>query len=86
MSLILIDDKGEHFDLTGFSIFWDVYIALVYGVLYLCFVAYPIVFSDIRGWSAGISGLAFCGIGVSDLSHALDTQTPTDTLLTRSVP
>ncbi|OTA32924.1 hypothetical protein BTJ68_05673 [Hortaea werneckii EXF-2000] len=41
-------------------IFWDVYIALVYGVLYLCFVAYPIIFSDMRGWSPGLSGLAFC--------------------------
>jgi len=42
-------------------------VALVYGVLYLCFVAYPIVFEDIRGWSPGISGLAFCGIGTGTL-------------------
>ncbi|KAI7337383.1 MFS general substrate transporter [Hortaea werneckii] len=48
-------------------IFWDVYIALVYGVLYLCFVAYPIIFSDMRGWSPGLSGLAFCGIGVGSM-------------------
>ncbi|KAL1310505.1 hypothetical protein AAFC00_000790 [Neodothiora populina] len=48
-------------------IFWDVYIAIVYGVLYLCFVAYPIVFTDLRGWSYGISGLAFCGIGAGTL-------------------
>jgi len=47
-----------------FSIFWDLYIAAIYGILYLCFVAYPIVFSQIRGWSPGISGLAFTGIGV----------------------
>lgn len=44
--------------------FWDLYIALIYGVLYLCFVAYPIVFTDLRGWSPGFSGLAFAGIGV----------------------
>ncbi|PWY76281.1 MFS general substrate transporter [Aspergillus heteromorphus CBS 117.55] len=44
-------------------IFWNVYIGLVYGILYLCFTAYPIVFRDIRGWSLGISGLAFLGIG-----------------------
>lgn len=49
------------------SLFWDVYIAIVYGVLYLCFVAYPIVFTDMRGWSYGISGLAFCGIGAGTL-------------------
>lgn len=44
--------------------FWDVYIAIIYGILYLCFVAYPIVFTDFRGWSAGISGLAFTGLAV----------------------
>ncbi|KAK0261239.1 hypothetical protein LTS09_004503 [Friedmanniomyces endolithicus] len=48
-------------------IFWDVYIALVYGILYLCFVAYPIVFSELRGWSPSMSGLAFCGIGVGSM-------------------
>ena len=45
-------------------IFWNLYVAIVYGILYLCFVAYPIVFSGIRGWNIGISGLAFVGIGV----------------------
>ena len=34
------------------------------GILYLCFVAYPIVFTEARGWSIGISGLAFTGIGI----------------------
>lgn len=48
-------------------IFWDLYIALVYGVLYLCFVAYPLVFEGIRGWSSGFSGLAFSGIGVGSM-------------------
>lgn len=48
-------------------IFWNVYIALVYGVMYLCFVSYPIVFSDLRGWSPGITGLAYVGIGVGGL-------------------
>lgn len=43
---------------------WDVYIAIIYGILYLCFVAYPIVFTQRRGWSSGISGLAFVGIGI----------------------
>ena len=48
-------------------IFWDVYIALVYGILYMCFVAYPIVFSDIRGWSPGFTGLSFVGTGVGSM-------------------
>ncbi|KAL4811520.1 major facilitator superfamily domain-containing protein [Aspergillus unguis] len=45
-------------------IFWNLYIAIVYGILYLCFTAYPIVFRQIRGWSLGLSGLAFLGIGI----------------------
>lgn len=43
-------------------------ISIVYGILYLCFVAYPIVFSEKRGWGPGISGLAFVGIGIGTLS------------------
>ncbi|TID12908.1 mfs general substrate transporter [Venturia nashicola] len=48
-------------------LFWDIYIALVYAVLYLCFVAYPIVFAQGRGWAPGISGLGFFGIGLGSL-------------------
>ena len=48
-------------------IFWDIYIAVAYAILYLCFVAYPIVFSDYRGWSPGFSGLAFLGLGIGSL-------------------
>lgn len=43
------------------------YIAIVYGILYLCFVAYPIVFEELRGWTSGFTGLAFCGIGVGSM-------------------
>jgi hypothetical protein len=71
------------------SIFWDIYIALVYAVLYLCFVAYPIVFAEERGWAPGFVGLAFCGIGLGSMlviaceplirkminSHQLDPET-----------
>lgn len=49
------------------SIFWDLYIAVIYAILYLCFVAYPIVFSQLRGWSPGLTGLAYCGIGTGSL-------------------
>ena len=48
-------------------IFWNLYVAVIYGILYLCFVAYPIVFTGIRGWPIGISGLAFVGQGVGSL-------------------
>ncbi|CEI69908.1 hypothetical protein FVEN_g7230 [Fusarium venenatum] len=47
--------------------FMDIWISLIYAILYLCFVAYPIVFSQHRGWNAGISGLAFVGIGVGTM-------------------
>lgn len=40
---------------------------MIYGVLYLCFVAYPIVFTQHRGWGPGIAGLAFVGIGIGTL-------------------
>lgn len=42
-------------------------ISLIYGILYLCFVAYPIVFSQHRGWGPGSSGLAFVGIGIGTM-------------------
>jgi hypothetical protein len=48
-------------------IFWNVYIALVYGVLYLCFISYPIVFGELRGWSSGLTGLGYIGIGIGGL-------------------
>ncbi|KAF2848355.1 MFS general substrate transporter [Plenodomus tracheiphilus IPT5] len=48
-------------------IFWNVYIALVYGVLYLCFVSYPIVFGELRGWSPGLVGLGYMGIGIGGI-------------------
>lgn len=48
-------------------IFFNVYIGLIYGILYLCFVAYPYVFQEIRGWTLGLSGLAFLGIGLGGL-------------------
>ncbi|PYI16415.1 MFS general substrate transporter, partial [Aspergillus violaceofuscus CBS 115571] len=40
------------------------YIAIVYGTLYMFFSAFPIVYEDIRGWNPGVGGLAFLGIMV----------------------
>lgn len=42
----------------------SIYIAIVYGTLYLLFGAYPIVFQQTRGWSEGIGGLPFLGVAV----------------------
>lgn len=44
--------------------FWNLYIALIYSVLYLSFVSYPIVFGELRGWSPGLVGLGYIGIGI----------------------
>ncbi|PWY73567.1 MFS general substrate transporter [Aspergillus heteromorphus CBS 117.55] len=41
-----------------------IYMAIIYGTLYMLFAAYPIVFQEARGWSEGIGGLAFLGIFV----------------------
>lgn len=43
------------------------YIAVTYATLYAQFSAYPIVFMQHRGFSAGETGLAFLGIGVGVL-------------------
>ncbi|KAF2111074.1 major facilitator superfamily domain-containing protein [Lophiotrema nucula] len=40
------------------------YSAFVWGILYLDFTAYPVVFQTTRGWSEGIAGLSFLGIGL----------------------
>lgn len=43
----------------------DLYIALIYGILYIWFEAFPMVFEEIRGFNPGESGLAFLGILIS---------------------
>ena len=40
----------------------NMYIALVYGLLYIWFESFPLVFTGMYGWSLGIEGLAFLGI------------------------
>lgn len=40
------------------------YLALVYGIFYMCFQAYPIIFEGIYGFNAGEEGLAFLPIGI----------------------
>lgn len=41
----------------------SLYMAFVYGILYLNFIAYPLIFTSTRHWSTGVSGLSFLGIG-----------------------
>ncbi|GMK57182.1 hypothetical protein CspeluHIS016_0400160 [Cutaneotrichosporon spelunceum] len=51
----------------------SIYVAIIYGILYLNFAAYPIVFSQGRGWSIGITGLAFLGIMVGAILSVVVT-------------
>lgn len=42
----------------------SIYMAIIYGTLYMLFGAFPIVFIKGRGWNQGVGGLAFLGIMV----------------------
>ncbi|KAJ9627755.1 hypothetical protein H2203_002968 [Taxawa tesnikishii (nom. ined.)] len=46
----------------------SIYMAIIYGTLYMLFGAFPIVYQVNRGWSEGIGGLAFMGIAVGMLA------------------
>jgi len=45
----------------------SIYMAIIYGTLYMMFGAFPIVYQQTRGWSQGIGGLAFLGVAVGML-------------------
>ncbi|XXG96681.1 hypothetical protein Hte_002971 [Hypoxylon texense] len=61
---------GRAFTLT-FSepivFFMDLYSALLYGILFLWFESFPLVFGEIYGFSTGLQGVAFLGIFVGAL-------------------
>ena len=40
----------------------NLYIALIYGLLYIWFESFPLVFEGIYGFGLGLSGVAFVGI------------------------
>ncbi|KAF4589312.1 MFS multidrug transporter [Ophiocordyceps camponoti-floridani] len=48
--------------------FMNFWLSIVYGILYLCFVAYPVVFSEYRRWDPGVCGLSFTGIAIGILA------------------
>ncbi|KIX99524.1 uncharacterized protein Z520_05100 [Fonsecaea multimorphosa CBS 102226] len=49
----------------------SIYMAILYGTLYMLFGAFPIVFEEERGWSQGIGGLAFSGVAVGMITGVL---------------
>ncbi|PYH87305.1 synaptic vesicle transporter [Aspergillus uvarum CBS 121591] len=49
----------------------NLYISLIYGILYIWFEAFPIIFEDLHGFNAGQNGLAFLGILVGTICLAI---------------
>ncbi|OQD89489.1 hypothetical protein PENANT_c002G05929 [Penicillium antarcticum] len=49
----------------------NLYIALIYGILYIFFEAFPIVFEEKHGFNSGQNGLAFLGILIGAVCIAL---------------
>ncbi|QRV96483.1 major facilitator superfamily transporter [Ceratobasidium sp. AG-Ba] len=45
----------------------SLYMAVIYGFLYLLFVTFPTLFSEVYGWGPGVAGLAYLGPGVGFL-------------------
>ena len=50
-----------------------IYLSIIYGILYLLFAAYPIVYQKARGWSESMTGLAFIGILVGIIFSVIAT-------------
>ncbi|KAF1956055.1 benomyl/methotrexate resistance protein [Byssothecium circinans] len=42
----------------------SLYMAIIYGTLYMLFGAFPIVYRTGRGWNQGIAGLPFIGVAI----------------------
>jgi DHA1 family multidrug resistance protein-like MFS transporter len=52
-------------------LFLSIYMAFIYGLLYLFLTAYPIVFQQIHGFGKGIGGLPYFGMVVGQLLAGL---------------
>jgi MFS family permease len=46
----------------------SIYLAIIYGTLYMLFGAFPIVYEIHRGWNQGVSALAFLGVMIGMLA------------------
>ncbi|GAA84884.1 caffeine resistance protein [Aspergillus luchuensis IFO 4308] len=65
---IIFEALVRPFELCFFEpivLIMNLYIALIYGILYIWFEAFPIIFGEIHGFNTGQSGLAFLGILIS---------------------
>ncbi|GLA55536.1 hypothetical protein AnigIFM63604_002186 [Aspergillus niger] len=51
-------------------LFIALYMSVLYGLLYMFFVAYPVVYQSGKGWSAGSTGLMFIPLAIGVLMSA----------------
>ncbi|KAL1963943.1 hypothetical protein VTN77DRAFT_7618 [Rasamsonia byssochlamydoides] len=51
-------------------LFISVYMSVLYGLLYMFFVAYPIVYQEGKGYSPGITGLMFIPLAIGVIASA----------------
>jgi MFS transporter, DHA1 family, multidrug resistance protein len=63
----------------------SIYLALIYGILYLFFEAYPISFQQERGWNLGVGALPFLGITVGVVFGAVLVSWITKTRFARKL-
>lgn len=63
----------------------SLYLALIYGILYLFFEAYPISFQEERGWNQGVGALPFIGILIGVLMGAITIVIVTKTRFARKL-
>jgi hypothetical protein len=49
----------------------SIYMAILYGTIYMFLGAFPVVYQSLRGWNAGVGGLAFLGLAVGMLLRLL---------------
>lgn len=64
-----------------FVLVLSIYVALIFGLLYLLFATFSMVFEDQYGFSTGISGLSYLGLGLSEFLGLLTFGILSDRLL-----
>lgn len=52
-------------------LFLALYMSVLYGLLYMFFVAFPIVYQEGKGWGPGPTGLMFIPLAIGVLASAL---------------
>lgn len=72
--MVLFEALVRPFELCFFEpvvFLMNLYISIIYGMLYIWFEAFPIVFGELHGFNPGEVGLAFLGILVSSCCIAI---------------